>query len=144
MKLGKKHLWKVLYNNCSFRSDPLTNMAVTDNSCLYKNCLWQPYLLMDRDEMSNLYRGPLIDASYQVSFHLAKWFQRRRFVRNQPIALPNEPKLGRKHLWKVLCKVGTFRSYSLTNMAATGNSGFWLVDLIDQPETRIAYDSHVC
>jgi hypothetical protein len=27
--------------------------------------------------MSNLYRGPSIDASYQVSFHLAKGFQRR-------------------------------------------------------------------
>ena len=28
--------------------------------------------------MSNLYRGPSIDASYQVSLHLAKRFQRRR------------------------------------------------------------------
>jgi hypothetical protein len=28
-----------------------------------KNCLWQPCLLMDRDEMSKLYRGPTIDAS---------------------------------------------------------------------------------
>jgi hypothetical protein len=37
-----------------------------------KNCLWWPCLLMDRDEMSNLYRGPSIDASYQVSDHLAK------------------------------------------------------------------------
>ena len=27
--------------------------------------------------MSNLYRGPSIDASYQDSVHLAKWFQRR-------------------------------------------------------------------
>jgi hypothetical protein len=27
---------------------------------------------------SNLYRGPSIDASYQVSVHLVKWFQRRR------------------------------------------------------------------
>jgi hypothetical protein len=33
---------------------------------------------MDRDEISNLYRGPAIEASYQVSVHLAKWFQRRR------------------------------------------------------------------
>jgi hypothetical protein len=30
--------------------------------------------------MSNLYRGPSIDASYQVSVHLVKWFQRRRFL----------------------------------------------------------------
>jgi hypothetical protein len=29
-----------------------------------KNCLWWPCLLTDRDEMSNLYRGPSIDASY--------------------------------------------------------------------------------
>jgi hypothetical protein len=32
---------------------------------------------MDRDEMSKLYRGPSIDAAYQVSVHLAKEFQRR-------------------------------------------------------------------
>ena len=44
-----------------------------------KNCLWRPCLLTDRDEMSNVYRGPTIDASYQVSVHLAKRFQRRRF-----------------------------------------------------------------
>jgi hypothetical protein len=35
---------------------------------------------MDRDEMSTLYRGPSIDASYQVSDHLDKQFQRRRFL----------------------------------------------------------------
>jgi hypothetical protein len=43
---------------------------------------------MDRDEMSNLYRGPPIDAFYQVSVHLAKQFQ-RRFFRNQPIGNKN-------------------------------------------------------
>jgi hypothetical protein len=41
-----------------------------------KNCLWWPCLLMDWDEMSNLYRGPSIDDSYQVSVHLAEGFQR--------------------------------------------------------------------
>ena len=54
-----------------------------------KNCLWQSYLLMDRDEMSNLYRGPPIDASYQTSVHLAKQFQRRRLFTNQPIRNKN-------------------------------------------------------
>jgi hypothetical protein len=51
---------------------------------------------MDQEEMSNHYRGPSIDASYQVSVYLAKWFQRRRFLE------------------------------------------------IDQSETRIDCDSHVC
>jgi hypothetical protein len=54
-----------------FRNQPIRN----------KNCLWWPCLLTDRDEMSNLYRGPAIDASYQVSVHLAKQFQRRRFLK---------------------------------------------------------------
>jgi hypothetical protein len=31
---------------------------------------------MDRDKMINLYKGPSIDASYQVSVHLAEGFQR--------------------------------------------------------------------
>jgi hypothetical protein len=35
---------------------------------------------MDQNEMSNPYRGPSIDASYQVAVHLAKWFHRRRFL----------------------------------------------------------------
>ena len=43
-----------------------------------KNCLWPPCLFKDRDEIINLYRGSSIDASYQISVHLAKGFQRRR------------------------------------------------------------------
>jgi hypothetical protein len=43
---------------------------------------------MDRDEMSNLYRGPSIDASYQVSVHLAQWFQRRRLKKISIFKLP--------------------------------------------------------
>jgi hypothetical protein len=54
-----------------FRNEPIRN----------KNCLWWPCLLMDRNEMSNLYRGLSIDASYRVSVHLAKWLRRRRFLK---------------------------------------------------------------
>ena len=37
-----------------------------------KNRLWWPCLLMDRDEMSNLYRGPSIDYTYQVLVHFSE------------------------------------------------------------------------
>ena len=50
---------------------------------------WQLCLLTDRDKMSNLHRGHSIDASYQVSVYLAKWFQRRRFKKNRPFRNKN-------------------------------------------------------
>jgi hypothetical protein len=37
-----------------------------------KYCLWQPCLLTDRDDISNLYLEPSTDAAYQVSVHLAE------------------------------------------------------------------------
>ena len=75
------HLAKGFQRRRFFRKQPIRN----------KNCLWQPCLLTDRNEMSSLYRGPSIDASYQVSIHLAKRFQRRRLKKNQPIRNKNCP-----------------------------------------------------
>ena len=41
--------------------------------------LW--FLLTDQNKMINHYKGPSIHASYQLSVHLAKRFQRRRFLK---------------------------------------------------------------
>jgi hypothetical protein len=46
----------------------------------HKQFLLWPSLFTNWDGMSILYRGPSIDASYQVSDHLTKRFQRRRFL----------------------------------------------------------------
>jgi hypothetical protein len=45
---------------------------------------------MGLDEMSNLDRGPPIDASYQVSVHLAKYFSEKILLKsaNQKQELP--------------------------------------------------------
>jgi hypothetical protein len=45
-----------------------------------KNCLWWPCLLMDRDEISILYREPFIDASYEVSVHLAEGVSEEKII----------------------------------------------------------------
>ena len=60
--LGKR-FWRRFFKNRPIRNN---------------NCLWRPCLLIDRDKMSNLQRGPSIDTSYQVLVHLAERFQRRR------------------------------------------------------------------
>jgi hypothetical protein len=47
-------------------------------------------LLTDQEEISNLYRGPSIDASYQVPVHLTKQFRGEDFFKsaNQKQELP--------------------------------------------------------
>jgi hypothetical protein len=106
------HLAKRFQRRRFFRNQPIRN----------KNGLWWPCLLTDRDEMSNLYRGPSIDASYQVSVHLAEGFQRRRLkcekLTDDRRRTPSDGKSS-LCLWQGELKIG-------------------------QSETRIACGDHVC
>ena len=66
--------FRFIWPSCYRGEDFFRNQPIRNN-----NFLWWPCLITNRDEMSNIYRGHAIDASYHASVHLAKWFQRRRF-----------------------------------------------------------------
>ena len=128
------HLAKQFLRRRFFRNHPIRN----------KNCLWWPCLLTDRDQMSNCYRGPSIDASYQVTIHLAKRFQRIRFFRNQPIRNKN-------CLWQP-CLLTDRNEMSNLHRGPSYQVSIHLAKRfqmrrflnIGQSETRIACGGHVC
>jgi hypothetical protein len=51
---------------------------LTNQKQKFLDKLWRSSLLMNQDKMCNLYRGSSIDASYQISVHLAEGFWGRR------------------------------------------------------------------
>jgi hypothetical protein len=73
---------------------------------------------MDWDEMSNLYRGPSIDASYQVLVHLVEGFQRHISV------------IQFRYLYSNKSYLSFYRGEDFLE--------------INQSETRIACGGHVC
>ena len=120
-----------------FRNQPIRN----------KNCLWRPCVLTNRDEMSNRNRGLSIDASYQVSVHLAKWFQ-RRFKKNRSIRNKN-------CLWWP-CLLMDWDEMSNLNRGPSIDASYQVSDQLDKrfqrrrfleidlSETRITCGGHDC
>ena len=89
-KLGRKHLWKVLYKECSL----LTNMTVTDNSCFwladfFKSSPLKPFVQMNRNLVGSIYGRSSIKFAHFVLIGQQTWPQQAILVSDWFISKKN-------------------------------------------------------
>jgi hypothetical protein len=108
--------------------------------------MWWPCLLINRDKISIIYREPSIDASYQVSVHLAKRFRGEECKKsaNQKQESPVAAMFltDRDEMSNLYRGPSIVTSYQVLVHLAKQFQGRLLK--IGQSETRIACGGHVC